>query len=139
MADKWFYAEVKIFCLFNLILYVPVNNLSVMLGRVFLVWTSTKQRLMCLAQGHNTLTPVRLEPTALLPRVKHSTTEPLRSQKVKMLLVHYNGDNCIKNFRKSCFTAMRHSDCLSDDIPPQMIIFNRVIPNWTTTFSENTV
>ena len=34
---------------------------------------------MCLAQGHNTVTPVRFEPAALRSRVKHSTTEPLRS------------------------------------------------------------
>ena len=34
---------------------------------------------MCLAQGHNAVTPVRLEPTTPRPRVKHSTTEPLRS------------------------------------------------------------
>ena len=34
---------------------------------------------MCLAQGHNTLTPVRLEPSAPQSRVKHSTTEPLHS------------------------------------------------------------
>ena len=32
--------------LFDLILYVPVNNLSVTSGRVFLGWTSTKQGLM---------------------------------------------------------------------------------------------
>ena len=34
---------------------------------------------MCLAQGHNTVTQVRLEPAALRTRVKHSTTEPLCS------------------------------------------------------------
>ena len=34
---------------------------------------------MCLAQGHNTATPVRLEPAANRSRVKHSTTEQLRS------------------------------------------------------------
>ena len=34
---------------------------------------------MCLTQGHNAVTPVRLEPAALRSRVKHSTTEPLRS------------------------------------------------------------
>ena len=34
---------------------------------------------MCLAQGHNAVTPVRLEPAASRSRVKHSTTEPLRS------------------------------------------------------------
>ena len=44
-----------------LILYVPVNNFSVMLGWDFLV-SSTQQGLMCLAQGHNIMSPVRLEP-----------------------------------------------------------------------------
>ena len=39
--------------LFYLILYVSVNNISVLSGWVFLGWTSTKQGLMCLAQGHN--------------------------------------------------------------------------------------
>ena len=34
---------------------------------------------MCLAQGHNTVTPVRLQPAAPRSGVKHSTTEPLRS------------------------------------------------------------
>ena len=48
---------------FCLILYVPVNNFSVMSGQVFLALTSTKQRIKCLAQGHNAVPPVRLEPT----------------------------------------------------------------------------
>ena len=33
-----------------------------------------------LAQGHNTVTPVRLEPAAPQSRVKHSTIEPLCCQ-----------------------------------------------------------
>ena len=37
---------------------------------------------MCLAQGLNTVKPVRLEPAAHQSRVNHSTTEPLRSQAV---------------------------------------------------------
>ena len=57
----------------------PINNLSVIKGPVFLGWTSTKLGLMCLAQGHNAVTPVRLDPVAPQSRVKHSTTEPLRS------------------------------------------------------------
>ena len=57
----------------------PINNLSVIKERVFLGWTSTKLGLMCLAQGHNTVTLVRLEPAAPPSRVKHSNTEPLRS------------------------------------------------------------
>ena len=35
------------FDLFDLILYIPVNNFSVMLGQVFLGWASTKLGLMC--------------------------------------------------------------------------------------------
>ena len=69
-----------LFCSFNLIFYIPVNNFSVTSGRVFLGWTSTKLGLMCLAQGHNVVTPVRLKPAALQSRVKHSTTGPLRSR-----------------------------------------------------------
>ena len=34
---------------------------------------------MGLAQGHNAVTPVRLEPAASRSPVKHSTTEQLRS------------------------------------------------------------
>ena len=45
--------------LFDLILYILVNIFSLMLDWVFLGWTSTKQGLMCLAQGHNV---VGLEP-----------------------------------------------------------------------------
>ena len=45
----------------------------------------TKLGLLCLAQGHNTVVTVRLEPAAPWSQVKHSTTEPLRSH---MLLVH---------------------------------------------------
>ena len=40
---------------------------------------------MCLAQGHNTVTPMRLEP-------KHSTTEPLCSQRSLYNTPHYNTD-----------------------------------------------
>ena len=53
----------KILILFDLILYVPVNNFSVMLRQIFLGWTSTKQKLMCLVQGNNTVMLVSLKPT----------------------------------------------------------------------------
>ena len=52
----------------------PINNLSFKQGRVFLGWISTKLGLMCLAQGHNAVTPVRLEPVATRSRVKHWAT-----------------------------------------------------------------
>ena len=66
--------------LFDSFLYIPFNNFSVMSGQVFLGRISTKQGLMCLAQGHNTVMPVRLEPATPWSQVKYSTTEPLRSQ-----------------------------------------------------------
>ena len=47
--------------------------------RIFLDWSSTKQELMRLAQGHNAVMPVGLEPATPRSRVKHSSTEPLRS------------------------------------------------------------
>ena len=55
---------------------------------------------MCLAQGHNAVTPVRLEPAALRSRVKHSTTEPLRS-----LSWHMPQQNSIS----SAAAILRHS------------------------------
>ena len=48
-------------------------------GTVFLGWSSTKLELMCLAQGHNAVTPMRLKTADFQSRVKHSTTEPLRT------------------------------------------------------------
>ena len=37
-------------------------------------------RINVLAQGHNTVTPVRLEPATPWSRDKHSTTDPLHSK-----------------------------------------------------------
>ena len=54
--------DVDFFVLFMLILDVPVNSFSVMSGQVYLCCTSTKQRIKCLAQRHNTVPPVRREP-----------------------------------------------------------------------------
>ena len=46
-------------------------------GQIFLCWTRTiKQRIKYLAQGHNAVHPVRLEPATPQSREKHSTTEP---------------------------------------------------------------
>ena len=55
--NKWIY-----FDLFVLILDIPVNDISVMLGclPVCLGWTSTKPRIMYLAHWHNTVSSMRL-------------------------------------------------------------------------------
>ena len=45
------FSWLQCWCIFELC-YIPVNNFSVMSGRVFLGWTSTKPWLMCLAQGN---------------------------------------------------------------------------------------
>ena len=44
---------------------------------------------MCLAQGHNTVKPVRLESTTPRSRVKHSTSEPLCSLYHTMICFGY--------------------------------------------------
>ena len=76
------------------------TNLSVMSGRVFLGRTSTKLGWMCLAQGHNTVRPMTLEPPAPRSRVKHSTTEALHS-----LVVLLGINDCI------CITYPATTEC----------------------------
>ena len=57
------------------------DSFQPMSRQVFLGWTSTKQ-LTCLAQGHNAVKPVRLEPATPQSRVKHSSTEPLHPHSI---------------------------------------------------------
>ena len=61
-------------------------SLSVKQGRVFLGCTSTKLDKCVLLKDHNAVTPVRLELVAPRSRVKHSTTEPLRSLRVHLIV-----------------------------------------------------
>ena len=49
----------------KLVLYIPVNIFSVMLGRLPGLNRRIKQRVKCLAQGHNTVPQVRLQPATL--------------------------------------------------------------------------
>ena len=75
--------------LFDLILYVPSTIFQ--LYRDGSSWVP-KLGLMCHAQGHNAVTPVRLEPAASQSQVKLSTTEPLRyhiSDFVFIMLVNF--------------------------------------------------
>ena len=74
-----------------------------MSGWIFLGCTSTKQGLMCLAQGHNVVMPERLKSTTPQSQVKHSTTEPVRS--LSLLLMLYFGSkgmDCVKS--ESCYS-----------------------------------
>ena len=67
-----------LFCLFDSL--HSINNLSDIKWRVYLGWTSVKLGLMCLAQRHNAVVPVSIQPAAPRSRVKHSTTETLHQQ-----------------------------------------------------------
>ena len=51
---------------------------------------------MRLAQGHNAVTAVRLEPAALLSRVKHSFTEPLPLREGEV------SHTCYMHFSRMC-------------------------------------
>ena len=58
----------------------PINNISDIKWRVYPGWTSAKLGLICLAQGHNAVTPVSLETAAPRSWVKNSTSELLHQQ-----------------------------------------------------------
>ena len=74
--------------MFDLILYIPVNNLSVTSGRVFLGWTSTKLGLMCLAQEHNAVTPQDPCPFSLKSSLYHWATALPKELLVTDILIH---------------------------------------------------
>ena len=65
-------------CLFDLILYVSSTIFQLNRDRSWVEPVLTFDKCVLL-KDHNAVTPVRLEPAALWYRVKHSTTEPLRS------------------------------------------------------------
>ena len=68
-----------IVCLFVWFFH-PINNLSVIKGRVFLGWTSTKLGIMFLLKDTTQWRRWGSNSAAPQSRVKHSTTEPLRSK-----------------------------------------------------------
>ena len=67
--------------LFDLILYVPSTIFQLYRDGSSWVEPVLSYDKCVLLKDHNAVTPVRLEPAALRSRVKHSTTEPLRSSK----------------------------------------------------------
>ena len=71
--------NLDITCLFDLILYVPPTIFQLYKDRSSLVEPVLSLDKCVLLKDHNAVTPVRLEPAAFRSRVKHSTTETLRS------------------------------------------------------------
>ena len=65
--------------LFDLILYVPSTIFQLNSDGSSWVEPVLSLDKCVLLKDHNAVTPLRLEPTALRSRVKHSTTEPLHS------------------------------------------------------------
>ena len=69
-------------------------------------------------KDHNAVTPVRLEPAALRSRVKHSTTEPLRShlqrisarQQLLLAWKELKNFTCQKGIFSFCHDEFIHSD-----------------------------
>ena len=87
-----------------MICYVPVNNFSVMSGRVFLSWTCTKQRIKWLAQDTTQWLRRRwgLNQQPLNPQSNALPTEPLHSahpHKTSHALLHH-GQNTRIRFMK---------------------------------------
>ena len=70
--------------LFVWILYVPANNFSVILWRVFLGWTSTKQRIKRLAEVHSAAPRWGSNPQ---PLDLKSSTLPLSSSFLKLIML----------------------------------------------------
>ena len=66
-------------CLFGLILYAPSTIFQLYRDGSSWVEPVLSENKCVLLKDHNAETLVRLEPAALWSRVKHSTTEPLRS------------------------------------------------------------
>ena len=58
---------------------------------------------MCLAQGHNAVPSLRLEPATLRSQVKHSTTEPLLFHVISL-----NLDQWIRCYVKSFILEEGH-------------------------------
>ena len=81
--DVWYTKNsksIEVVCLFDLILYVPSTIFQ--LNRDGSSWVEPvlSQEKCVLLKDHNVVTLVRPEPATPRSRVKHSTTEPLRSQ-----------------------------------------------------------
>ena len=69
----------SLFDLFDLILYVPSTIFQLCRDGSSWMEPVLSYDKCVLLKDHNAVAPVRLEPAAPRSRVKHSTTEPLRS------------------------------------------------------------
>ena len=80
---------------------------------------------MCLAQGPNTVTPMRLEPTAPHSRVKHSTTEPLHSLNLQYSDMYFNTDVTILQIEECILILIGRLMCYKEAMAMKMILDRR--------------
>ena len=85
-------------CLFGLILYVPSTIFQLIRDGSSWVEPVLSYDKCVLLKDHNAVTPVRLKPAAPRSRVKHSSTEPLRS----LTKVYENPDLSVKILLQKC-------------------------------------
>ena len=100
----------KLFVLFYLILYLPVNNFQLSWEGSSWVEPELSKDKCVLLKDHNPVMPVRLEPTALRSRVKHSTTEPLRSLQAFYKLQPWKQTFYLRTEREKC-SKFKNSYC----------------------------
>ena len=87
---------------------VPVNNFSVMSGlsHRLLGFNQYSRELMCLPQGHNTVTLVVIEPRTSPFRVRRSTTRPPASLLRSCVGLFIQGVNSLKKYLYSIYVKL---------------------------------
>ena len=88
-------------CLVIVVWYLAVPWVSLQFVTVVFLDHTHLLFLMCLAQGHNAMTPVRLKLATPWSLVKHSTTEPLHSQYICTCII------LINIYFLHCFTCLK--------------------------------
>ena len=92
----------------------PINNLSVTNGQGLPGLNQYYARINVLAQGHNAVMPVRLEPTAPQSGVKHTTTETLDPKRmndermnelINLSIAHLQMTAKLQIYHKKIFTC----------------------------------
>ena len=96
----------KLLVWFDLLLYVPVNFYAVMSD-----WSSWVEPVLSNDQGHNAVTPVRLEPTT--PRYRDTWVNVFRISEFRILRLTFKMLNW-KNY--SSFSCL-YTDCLKTICP----------------------
>ena len=113
-------------CLFDLILYVPSTIFQLNRDGSSLVEPVLSYDKWVLLKDYNAATLVRLEPAAPRSRVKHSTTEPLRS--LVCIKLGYYSFQIASNKRADQTARIRRLVCDIVVRMQQNQVFSRPVP-----------